>query len=234
MYLLARVPPAHTPPACATPVHAHAMSRRTTWHGRRGEDPTGLGWWPQAPEAPGAGWTGLPTPRPRGERGLWQGSMAPPAPHTDLPCLGSFWAPGQPDRTDYGPWGQESCAQIHPVGNGLWNDRNCNFTFPWICKRGPECDLTPATLPAPHPTPPCQMSPPGTRSPPWGRAAPRQAPMPCRRCHQCSGPWHHPVALRALCSALIKLPLLHLLRLPLALPAEGALTPRPPQTPGTQ
>ncbi|XP_027645554.2 C-type mannose receptor 2-like [Falco biarmicus] len=146
----------------------------------------------------------------------------------------SFWAPGQPDRTDYGPWGQESCAQIHPVGNGLWNDHNCNFTFPWICKKGPECDLTPATLPAPHPTPPCQMSPPGTPSPPWGRAAPRQAPMPCRRCHQCSGPWHHPVALRALCSALIKLPLLHLLWLPLALPAEGALTPRPPQTPGTR
>ncbi|KAM9663313.1 C-type lectin domain family 4 member K isoform 5-T5 [Morphnus guianensis] len=47
----------------------------------------------------------------------------------------SFWAPGQPDSTDYGPWGRENCAQIHPVGNGLWNDHNCNFTFPWICKR---------------------------------------------------------------------------------------------------
>ncbi|KAM6268326.1 C-type lectin domain family 4 member F-like [Spheniscus humboldti] len=47
----------------------------------------------------------------------------------------SFWAPGQPDSTDHGRWGRESCAQIHPVGNGLWNDHNCNFTFPWICKR---------------------------------------------------------------------------------------------------
>ncbi|XP_029863910.1 C-type lectin domain family 4 member F-like [Aquila chrysaetos chrysaetos] len=47
----------------------------------------------------------------------------------------SFWAPGQPDSTDYGPWGRENCAQIHPVGNGLWNDHNCNFSFPWICKR---------------------------------------------------------------------------------------------------
>ncbi|XP_057281022.1 C-type lectin domain family 4 member F-like [Pezoporus wallicus] len=47
----------------------------------------------------------------------------------------SFWAPGQPDGTDHGQWGRESCAQIHPVGNGLWNDHNCNFTFPWVCKR---------------------------------------------------------------------------------------------------
>uniref|UniRef100_A0A8B9N1S3 C-type lectin domain-containing protein n=1 Tax=Accipiter nisus TaxID=211598 RepID=A0A8B9N1S3_9AVES len=47
----------------------------------------------------------------------------------------SFWAPGQPDSTDYGRWGGENCAQIHPVGNGLWNDHNCNFSFPWICKR---------------------------------------------------------------------------------------------------
>ncbi|XP_063191952.1 C-type lectin domain family 4 member F-like [Chroicocephalus ridibundus] len=47
----------------------------------------------------------------------------------------SFWAPGQPDSTDHGQWGQEDCAQIHPVRNGLWNDHNCNFTFPWICKR---------------------------------------------------------------------------------------------------
>ncbi|XP_075004412.1 C-type lectin domain family 4 member F-like isoform X2 [Calonectris borealis] len=47
----------------------------------------------------------------------------------------SFWAPGQPDSQDHGQWGQEGCAQIHPVGNGLWNDHNCNFTFPWICKR---------------------------------------------------------------------------------------------------
>ncbi|XP_064007877.1 C-type lectin domain family 4 member F-like [Pogoniulus pusillus] len=47
----------------------------------------------------------------------------------------SFWAPGQPDSTDHGRWGQERCAQIHHVGNGLWNDHNCNFSFPWICKR---------------------------------------------------------------------------------------------------
>ncbi|XP_054681495.1 C-type lectin domain family 4 member F-like isoform X2 [Grus americana] len=47
----------------------------------------------------------------------------------------SFWAPGQPDNTDHGKWGQEGCAQIHPVGHGLWNDHNCNFTFLWICKR---------------------------------------------------------------------------------------------------
>ncbi|XP_074721473.1 C-type lectin domain family 4 member F-like isoform X5 [Strix uralensis] len=47
----------------------------------------------------------------------------------------SFWAPGQPDSTDHGKWGLEGCAQIHPVGNGLWNDHNCNFTFAWICKR---------------------------------------------------------------------------------------------------
>ncbi|KAM6401023.1 C-type lectin domain family 4 member F-like isoform 2-T2 [Pluvialis apricaria] len=47
----------------------------------------------------------------------------------------SFWAPGQPDSTDHGQWGQEGCAQIHPVRNGLWNDHNCNFTFAWICKR---------------------------------------------------------------------------------------------------
>uniref|UniRef100_A0A8C6ZDX8 C-type lectin domain-containing protein n=1 Tax=Nothoprocta perdicaria TaxID=30464 RepID=A0A8C6ZDX8_NOTPE len=47
----------------------------------------------------------------------------------------SFWAPGQPDNTDYGPSGREECAQIHPVGRGLWNDHNCNVSFPWICKR---------------------------------------------------------------------------------------------------
>ncbi|XP_067153340.1 C-type lectin domain family 4 member K-like isoform X1 [Apteryx mantelli] len=47
----------------------------------------------------------------------------------------SFWAPGQPDNTDYGPSGREECAQIHPVGNGLWNDHNCNVSFLWICKR---------------------------------------------------------------------------------------------------
>ncbi|XP_074677805.1 uncharacterized protein LOC141922496 isoform X1 [Strix aluco] len=47
----------------------------------------------------------------------------------------SFWAPGQPDSTDHGKWGLEGCAQIHPVGNGLWNDHNCNFSFAWICKR---------------------------------------------------------------------------------------------------
>lgn len=58
----------------------------------------------------------------------------PPHPLTSL-CPGSFWAPGQPDSTDYGRWGGENCAQIHPVGNGLWNDHNCNFSFPWICKR---------------------------------------------------------------------------------------------------
>ncbi|XP_064306864.1 C-type lectin domain family 4 member K isoform X2 [Phalacrocorax carbo] len=51
----------------------------------------------------------------------------------------SFWAAGQPDNTDYGQLGRETCAQIHPVGNGLWNDHNCNFTFSWICKR----DLSP-------------------------------------------------------------------------------------------
>ncbi|KAM6072986.1 C-type lectin domain family 4 member F-like [Theristicus caerulescens] len=47
----------------------------------------------------------------------------------------SFWAAGQPDNTDHREWGREGCAQIHPVGNGLWNDHNCNFTFLWICKR---------------------------------------------------------------------------------------------------
>ncbi|XP_014116605.1 PREDICTED: C-type lectin domain family 4 member F-like [Pseudopodoces humilis] len=47
----------------------------------------------------------------------------------------SFWAPGQPDSTDHGRWGGESCAQIHPVGAGLWNDHNCNFSFPWVCQR---------------------------------------------------------------------------------------------------
>ncbi|XP_053921706.1 C-type lectin domain family 4 member F-like [Cuculus canorus] len=47
----------------------------------------------------------------------------------------SFWAAGQPDNVDHGEWGRESCAQIHPVGNSLWNDHNCNFTFFWICKR---------------------------------------------------------------------------------------------------
>ncbi|XP_074948583.1 C-type lectin domain family 4 member F-like isoform X1 [Phalacrocorax aristotelis] len=51
----------------------------------------------------------------------------------------SFWAAGQPDNTDHGQLGRETCAQIHPVGNGLWNDHNCNFTFSWICKR----DLSP-------------------------------------------------------------------------------------------
>ncbi|XP_068800041.1 C-type lectin domain family 4 member F-like isoform X2 [Struthio camelus] len=47
----------------------------------------------------------------------------------------SFWAPQQPDNWDYGPLGREECAQIHPVGNGLWNDHNCNFTFAWICEK---------------------------------------------------------------------------------------------------
>ncbi|XP_074948584.1 uncharacterized protein LOC142056982 isoform X2 [Phalacrocorax aristotelis] len=42
-----------------------APRSRTTWRGRRGEEPTGSGWRPRAPAAPGAGWTGLPTPRPR-------------------------------------------------------------------------------------------------------------------------------------------------------------------------
>ncbi|XP_066853105.1 C-type lectin domain family 4 member K-like isoform X3 [Anser cygnoides] len=47
----------------------------------------------------------------------------------------SFWAPGQPDRQDHGEQGREGCAQIHPVGTGLWNDHNCNIPFLWICKR---------------------------------------------------------------------------------------------------
>ncbi|XP_062430463.1 C-type lectin domain family 4 member K-like [Rhea pennata] len=47
----------------------------------------------------------------------------------------SFWAPGQPDNRDYGQNGREECAQIHPVGNSLWNDHNCNVSFLWICKR---------------------------------------------------------------------------------------------------
>ncbi|XP_039580609.1 C-type lectin domain family 4 member F-like [Passer montanus] len=47
----------------------------------------------------------------------------------------SFWAPGQPDSTDHGRWGGERCVQIHPVGAGLWNDHNCNFSFPWVCQR---------------------------------------------------------------------------------------------------
>ncbi|XP_074677809.1 uncharacterized protein LOC141922496 isoform X4 [Strix aluco] len=69
------------------------------------------------------------------------GTRRPPAaPHTPtwppspVP-RSSFWAPGQPDSTDHGKWGLEGCAQIHPVGNGLWNDHNCNFSFAWICKR---------------------------------------------------------------------------------------------------
>uniref|UniRef100_A0A8B9VW29 C-type lectin domain-containing protein n=1 Tax=Anas zonorhyncha TaxID=75864 RepID=A0A8B9VW29_9AVES len=48
----------------------------------------------------------------------------------------SFWAPGQPDRQQHGQQGREGCAQIHPVGTGLWNDHNCNIPFLWICKRG--------------------------------------------------------------------------------------------------
>uniref|UniRef100_A0A8B9VMZ8 C-type lectin domain-containing protein n=1 Tax=Anas zonorhyncha TaxID=75864 RepID=A0A8B9VMZ8_9AVES len=45
----------------------------------------------------------------------------------------SFWAPGQPDRQQHGQQGREGCAQIHPVGTGLWNDHNCNIPFLWIC-----------------------------------------------------------------------------------------------------
>uniref|UniRef100_A0A8B9TF94 C-type lectin domain-containing protein n=1 Tax=Anas platyrhynchos TaxID=8839 RepID=A0A8B9TF94_ANAPL len=48
----------------------------------------------------------------------------------------AFWAPGQPDRQQHGQQGREGCAQIHPVGTGLWNDHNCNVPFLWICKRG--------------------------------------------------------------------------------------------------
>lgn len=57
----------------------------------------------------------------------------PPQPRAALPR--SFWAPGQPDRQDHGEQGREGCAQIHPVGTGLWNDHNCNIPFLWICKR---------------------------------------------------------------------------------------------------
>lgn len=68
--------------------------------------------------------------------GLGEGGTGTPGTPLLTPlCSGSFWAPGQPDNTDHGQWGQESCAQIHPVRNGLWNDHNCNFTFAWICKR---------------------------------------------------------------------------------------------------
>ncbi|XP_054681494.1 translation initiation factor IF-2-like isoform X1 [Grus americana] len=56
-------------PRTPTSPPSPAPRSRTTWRGRREEDPTGSGWWPRA--APGAGWTGLPTPRPRvsGRRG---------------------------------------------------------------------------------------------------------------------------------------------------------------------
>ncbi|XP_065490922.1 C-type lectin domain family 4 member F-like [Caloenas nicobarica] len=79
----------------------------------------------------GSYWIGLSATGPGGS---WRWTDG--APYSQAK---SFWAPGQPDSTDYGQWGQESCAQIHPVGNGLWNDHNCNFTFLWICKR----DLSP-------------------------------------------------------------------------------------------
>uniref|UniRef100_A0A8B9SLZ0 C-type lectin domain-containing protein n=1 Tax=Anas platyrhynchos TaxID=8839 RepID=A0A8B9SLZ0_ANAPL len=55
---------------------------------------------------------------------------------TGFGVRGGFWAPGQPDRQQHGQQGREGCAQIHPVGTGLWNDHNCNIPFLWICKRG--------------------------------------------------------------------------------------------------
>ncbi|XP_068280761.1 C-type lectin domain family 4 member K-like [Nyctibius grandis] len=79
----------------------------------------------------GSYWIGLVATEPKGSWRWVDGAAYSEAQ--------SFWAPGQPDNTDYGPWGRESCAQIHPVGNGLWNDHNCNVSFPWICKR----DLSP-------------------------------------------------------------------------------------------
>uniref|UniRef100_A0A8C3KM56 C-type lectin domain-containing protein n=1 Tax=Calidris pygmaea TaxID=425635 RepID=A0A8C3KM56_9CHAR len=75
----------------------------------------------------GSYWIGLTAMGPRGSWHWVDGTAYNQAQ--------SFWAPGQPDNTDHGQWGQESCAQIHPVRNGLWNDHNCNFSFPWICKR---------------------------------------------------------------------------------------------------
>ncbi|PKU46805.1 c-type lectin domain family 4 member f-like [Limosa lapponica baueri] len=75
----------------------------------------------------GSYWIGLTATGPRGSWHWVDGTAYSQAQ--------SFWAPGQPDNKDHGYWGQESCAQIHPVRNGLWNDHNCNFTFPWICKR---------------------------------------------------------------------------------------------------
>ncbi|XP_014791605.1 PREDICTED: C-type lectin domain family 4 member F-like [Calidris pugnax] len=75
----------------------------------------------------GSYWIGLTA---MGPNGSWQWVDG-----TAYSKAQSFWAPGQPDNTDHGHWGQESCGQIHPVRNGLWNDHNCNFSFPWICKR---------------------------------------------------------------------------------------------------
>ncbi|XP_030306390.1 C-type lectin domain family 4 member F-like isoform X2 [Calypte anna] len=76
---------------------------------------------------PGSYWIGLTS---QGPGGAWRWVDGTP-----YSLAQSFWAPGQPDSRDHGPWGQELCAQIHPVGNGLWNDHNCNFSFPWVCKR---------------------------------------------------------------------------------------------------
>ncbi|XP_068045318.1 C-type lectin domain family 10 member A-like [Anomalospiza imberbis] len=75
----------------------------------------------------GTYWIGLAATGPGGS---WRWSDGTP-----YSLEHSFWAPGQPDSTDHGQWGGESCAQIHPVGAGLWNDHNCNFSFPWVCQR---------------------------------------------------------------------------------------------------
>ncbi|XP_027489534.1 C-type lectin domain family 10 member A-like, partial [Corapipo altera] len=75
----------------------------------------------------GTYWIGLSATGPGGSWRWVDGTPYSPS--------NSFWAVGQPDGTDHGQWGGEDCAQIHPVGNGLWNDHNCNFSFPWICER---------------------------------------------------------------------------------------------------
>ncbi|CAN8207795.1 unnamed protein product [Coccothraustes coccothraustes] len=75
----------------------------------------------------GTYWIGLTA---TGTGGSWRWSDGTPYSQDH-----SFWAPGQPDGTDHGHWGGESCVQIHPVGAGLWNDHNCNFSFPWVCQR---------------------------------------------------------------------------------------------------
>ncbi|XP_033920662.1 C-type lectin domain family 4 member F-like [Melopsittacus undulatus] len=75
----------------------------------------------------GSYWIGLTATGPGGS---WHWVDGTPYNQTQ-----SFWAPGQPDGTDHGKWGRESCAQMYHVGHGLWNDHNCNFTFPWVCKR---------------------------------------------------------------------------------------------------